>query len=106
MRFVPIKKLQMQSAPGFIGESLEEFPGQPKPERAGHVLAPVLAGQATKLPLVQLAPDQMRASAEVDHAASQAFIHRNVGFAGERVARVKPGSVTANAFLVTQRLAK
>ena len=52
----------------------------------------------------QAAPGEVRPVAEIDHAPREAFIHRHIRLAGERVARVKPGAVTPHALFVAQRL--
>ena len=102
MRFVAIEHLQMKVAPRLVGERLEELASQTETERAGHVLALFRPAEGLVRKPAQAAPDQMRPAAEVNHAARQALVHRNVGFSGERVLRVKPGAITANACLVSK----
>ena len=45
VRLVAIEQFQVQVAPGFVGEALEELPGQAETEGAGHVLRPLRSGE-------------------------------------------------------------
>ena len=54
--------------------------------------------------IVQPAPDEVGAAAEINDATGEAFVHGDVGFAGEGISGVKTVSVTANAAFVAQGL--
>ena len=44
----------------------------------------------------------MRPAAKINHAAREAFVHRHVGFAGERIFRMKTRAVSADAAFVAE----
>jgi hypothetical protein len=91
-------------AAGCIGKPLKEFPGQAESERAGHILDFLSLTETPKSQRVQAAPNQKGASAEVDDATGQAFIHRHVCFAGEWITGVKSCAVAPDTPFVSQRL--
>ena len=45
----------------------------------------------------------MRPSAKINDAAREAFVHRHIGFAGERIFRMKARAVAADAAFVAER---
>ena len=45
----------------------------------------------------------MRPSAKINDATREAFVHGHIGFAGERIFRMKPRAVTADAPFVAER---
>ena len=45
----------------------------------------------------------MRSPAEINDAARETFVHRNIRFAGERIFWVKARAVTANSFFIAKR---
>src|SRR5213594_2573999 len=106
MGFIAIEQLQVQVAPRCIGKGLEKLAGQPKSERAGHVLFLFRPGHALKGKLIESTPDQVWPSAEIYNATRQTFVHGNVCFADKGVSRVKASAVTADAFLIPKRLGK
>src|SRR5664279_3738397 len=94
----------MKVAPGFVGEALEELTGQAESERARHVLSFLSLTDAPVGKRIQPPPHQEGPSAEVNNAPRQAFIHGYIHLARERVARVEPHPIAANAPLIPQRL--
>src|SRR5205085_12237442 len=103
MRLIAVEQFEVQIAAGFIRKSLKKFSGQTEPEGAGHILiflrlTELLVGEA-----VQTAPDKVRPPAEINNASREAFVHRNISFGRERVARVEPGPIAANPFFVPER---
>ena len=103
MRLVAVKQFQMQIAAGFVGKGLEKFARQPKTERAGGVLVFFRAGNFPVRKSVHSAPDEVRSSAEIHDAAGEAFVHRHIGFAGERIFRMKAVAIAADAAFVAER---
>jgi len=101
-----VEQFQMQIASRLVGKTLKEFSRQSETKGARHVLIFFTVFDAFELQVVKAAPDQVRPAAEIDDASGQTFIHWDVRFAGERIARIKPGSVTTDAFLVAERFAK
>src|SRR5262249_21993663 len=83
VRLRAIQKFKVQVAAGFVRESLEEFACQAEPKSRRHILPFFAIGDFLKLKLIQTAPNEVRASAEVDHASGEAFVHRDVGFGFE-----------------------
>src|SRR6266581_8465439 len=106
MRLIPIQKFQMQIAPGFIGKSLKELTRQTKPESAGHILPFFSLTDHFLGKRIQPTPNQVWPPAKINNAPRQAFVHRHIGFRRKWVPRIKPGAVTPNPFLVSQRLKK
>ena len=106
MRFIAINQFQMQIAPSFVGKSLKKLPRQSEPERGGHVLRSLGLGEFFVGLIIQPAPDEERPPTEINYATCETFIHRHVSFAREWILRMKPKSVAADSFLVTQRLHK
>src|SRR6266851_2007224 len=64
--FVSIKQLQVKVAPGFICESLKEFPRQTEPKRARHVLRLLRPRDSFASQLIHPPPHQERAAAKID----------------------------------------
>src|SRR5947199_10710059 len=93
----------MQAAAGVVDEGLKELPRQAKPESTGHVLPLLSRADPLVRQNIQSAPHEVRPTAEIQHTSGQTLVHGNISFAGERVARIEPGSVTADALLVAQR---
>ena len=106
VRFIAVKQFKMEIAPGFIGESLEKLPGEPKAERARHVLRPVGFADGALGEFVQPTPDQIRSPAEINNTARQTFIHGHMRLAAKGVAGIKACSITTDAALITERLDK
>src|SRR5436190_1369265 len=106
VRLLAIQQLQMQITSGFIGKTLEKFPGQPKTERARHILLLFLRTNAFKSKFVHAAPNQVRPAAEIDDTPRKAFIHGHMRLAPERISRIKTGPISPNAFFISQRLNK
>ena len=96
----------MKVATRLVGEALEEFSRQSETKRTRRVLLFFSVADSFELQIVQPAPDEVRPAAEIDDASGQTFIHGNVRFAGERIARIESRSVAPDAFLVTERLTK
>jgi len=97
---VPVQKLQMQIAPGLIGEPLEKFSGQPKPECGRHILRFFGSIDPFMRQAIHSAPNKIRPPAEIHHATRQAFIHRYIRLARERIPGIKPSAVTSNTFFI------
>src|SRR2546425_2185666 len=104
MGFFPVKQFQMQVATRFVGETLKKLLRRAEAKRRRHILLFFFRRNSLETKCVHSAPDKKRASAEIDNAPGQAFIHRHVSLAAERIPRVKAGPVSANPFLITQRL--
>src|SRR5439155_15496189 len=98
------KQFQVQIASRFIGETLEEFAGQPKTKSARHVLVLFRLADRLVSHLVQSPPNQMRSPAEIHHAPGQAFIHGHVGFPREWIAWIETRAISTNAFFLAERL--
>src|SRR5207249_624387 len=106
MRLFSVKQLQVQVAPGLVSKPLKEFFRQPKTKARRHILRPFSRRDSPLALVAQPAPNQKRPPAEINHATRQAFVHRHVSLARQRVSRIKPGSVPADALLISQRLEK
>src|SRR5262245_39833533 len=106
MWFIPVQQLQMQVAPGFVRKPLEKLTRQSEPEHARHVLLFLTPSNSFLPKLIQTTPNQVRPSAEINHAPGKAFVHRHVRFTRKRIFGIKPGSITPNPFLVPQGLHK
>ncbi len=104
MGFFPVQQFQMKIATAFIGKCLEELPRQPESKGRRGILRFFPRRDLLVGGRFQAAPHQMRASAKIDDAPRKAFIHWHIRLAGEGVARVEPGAVTADAFFITQSL--
>lgn len=102
--FFAVKQFQMQVAAGLVGEALEEFTCQAEAKRARHVLKFFFFADALKSKFVQPTPNEVRPAAEIDDASCEAFIHRHEALPGQWIARVEPGSISAQTFLVPERL--
>src|ERR1035438_1954475 len=74
VRFITVKQFQMQIAARFIREPLEKFTREAKAKGARNVLAFFHAGNFLLRKLVQPAPDEMRATAEIHHATCEALV--------------------------------
>src|SRR5690349_10532558 len=96
----------MQVATGFVGKALEELSRQTKTKGTRRILLLFCGTDLLILHFVQTAPNKVRPAAEIDDATGQAFIHRNMGFASERIAGIEAGSVSSNPLLVSQRFTK
>src|ERR1019366_2770616 len=106
MRLVAIKQFQMQIAARFVREALKKFAREAEPEHAGHVLNFFRTGNFLLRKFIQPAPDEMRPAAEIHHAAREAFVHRHIRLAGERILRMKTVAITADAAFVAERPGK
>src|SRR5436190_12358397 len=102
VRFIAVKQLQMQIAMGLIGEALKKFPGQTEPESTGHVLISLRFTDSFMSQSVQPPPDQMRPAAEVNDAPGETFVHRYIGLAGKRIARIESRPVAADALFIAE----
>lgn len=102
VRFLPIEKLQMEIAPCFIGESLEEFPGQTEAERRRHILVLLFERHLTHGLVIQTAVDQIGTPAKINDAANETLIHRQISLSGKGIARIKTGAVAAQPSLITE----
>src|SRR5439155_26732425 len=96
----------MQVAPRFVGKCLKTLLPQPETEGRRHILVFLFNSNLPERQIIQSAPHQMRAAAEIDDASGEALIRRQVGFACEGISRIEPRAVPANSFLVAQRLRK
>lgn len=56
--------------------------------------------------VLQAAPDHVGASAEVNDAPGEAFVHGDVGFSCEGIARVEACAIALNALLIPQSFAE
>src|SRR5262245_1660024 len=106
MRLFPIQQFQVQVGPRFVSKPLEKLASQTESESAGHVLFLLGSVDAFEGQFVQTAPNQVRPAAEVYAASGQAFVHRDVGFGAQRIARVEASAVAADAFLIPERLSE
>src|SRR5687768_13079233 len=106
VRFFAIKQLHVQITSRFVGKSLKKLPRQSETKRARHVLLFLRLAHVFEIELAQPAPNQAGTAAEIDDTSREAFIHRHIALASERIARIESRPVTANAFLVAQRLRK
>src|SRR5439155_20840240 len=97
---------QMQVATRFVGKALEKFLRQTEPKSRRHVLPLFRSGDFSVGQLIHPAPDQTWPTAEINDTPRQTFIHRHIGFPGERVPWFELKAVTANALLVAQGLQK
>ena len=102
MRLVTVEQLEMEVAPGLVGEALEKFAGQSKAEGAGHVLMLVGIGDALLGMVIQPAPDEVGAPAEINDGTAETFIHGHVGLAGERILGMKAVAVATDATLIAE----
>ena len=103
VRFVAVEEFEMKIAAGFIGEALEKFAGKAEAKDAGHVLGFFGVGNFFLRELIQAAPDEVGTAAEIHNTTSETFVHRHIGFSGERILRVEAVAVSANAAFVPQR---
>ena len=103
MRLVAVKQFQVQIAAGLVGKGLEKLAREAEPERARSVLVFFRVADFFLREMIHPAPDEVRPSAEINHAAREAFVHRHVGFSSERIFRMKAVSVTSDAALVAER---
>ena len=103
VRFVAVEEFKVEIAAGFVGEALKEFAREAEAEDAGQILRFFGVGNFLLGELIQAAPDEVGASAEIHDAAGETFVHRDVGFAGERILRMKAVAVAADAALVAER---
>ena len=106
VRLLPIEKLQMEIAPCFIGESLEEFPGQTEAERRRHILVLLFERHLAHRLVIESAVDQIGTPAKIDHAADEALIHRQISLSCKGVARIKTGAVAAQPGLIAESFQK
>src|SRR5438477_7595089 len=102
MRLASVKQFQMQVAPCFAGKSLKKLLRQSKSESRGHILISFRSRDFFLGQSIQAAPDQKRPSAEINDTASQAFVHRHIGFADKRVARIESRAVAPNSPFIAQ----
>src|ERR1700754_1068892 len=82
MRFIAVKQLQMQIAAAFIGKSLKELPGEAKAELARGILVFGCFSKGLIGFIIQSPPNEKGTAAEIDHAASEAFIHGHISLTG------------------------
>ena len=57
-------------------------------------------------PLIQSAPDEVWAAAEINHAPGQTFVHGHIRFTRERVPGVEARAISANARFIPERQSK
>src|ERR1044071_1000019 len=102
MWLASIEQFQMQCAPRLIGKSLKKFPGQSKPECAGHILVFLERRYAFMGQHIHSPPDKVWAAAQIKHASSKALVHGNVRLAAEWIPGIKTGAIAAYASLIAQ----
>src|SRR5688572_18639268 len=114
VRLFTIQQFEVKITTRFIGEPLEKLPRQAKSKRRGHILFSLGSRKLLIGKLVQAAPNQIRAPAEIDHATRQCFIHWDVSFGLHAcwmriptcAISVKASSISANSSFLTECLAK
>ena len=106
MRLIAVKEFDVEIATRLIRKGLEKFPRESETKSSGRVLIFFREGKSFVSGIVESAPNQVWPAAEINDATREAFVHRNVGFAGERIFRMKARAVAADSFFVAQRLCK
>src|SRR3954469_8466388 len=96
----------MQVATRLICESLKEFPCESEPKCGRHILPFFWLAHLLQSHLIKPAPHQKWTAAEVNHTASEAFVHWHVRFAFASCRRIECEPIPPNAFLIAERLLK
>lgn len=106
MRFVAVKEFEVEIAAGFVGECLKKFAREAEAECTRYIERFFRRTDFLLGKFVQSAPNQIGSPAEINHTAREAFIHRHVSFAGERILRMKTISISADSLFVAERLSE